>query len=366
MTSELKQTPFSTSYPDGVVEWIDVFGFAVPLTWGDPDAEYAAVRNDAAAMEFSMLLKWDVTGPAAIKTVNSIFSRNISNMQAGQIAYGVVTTSEGKMVDDCTVFVHGPEHVRIFGGNQAVEEILDNHRPANVKVKQRREDFAQLSVQGPKSRTILQKLTSTSLANDALPYYRFLEDIDMSGITVQVSRLGFTGELGYEILLPANQADSFWNALFQAGETDGLVAAGAAAVMMCRIESGMIMAELEYDHTMTPFECRMGWAVDLSKPEFQGKSALETAEASAKIDVCSLIFSQQDDYDGATLLIDNEPVGHVTMAIPSPYLEGKFLCLARLCRRHSKPGTVLQVKQGKTATVVAMPVYDPKRIRVRS
>ncbi len=129
------------------------------------------------------------------------------------------------MVDDCTVFFHGPEHVRIFGGNPQVGDYLDNHRPENVSVAQKREELAQLSVQGPKSREILQKLTKQDLSNDSLPYYWFIENVYMAGTSVQVSRLGFTGELGYEIPVPASKSKLFWDELFAVVTPDGLLPA---------------------------------------------------------------------------------------------------------------------------------------------
>ena len=368
MNEELKQTPFAAAYPAGVVEWIDVFGYAVPVTWGDPGAEHDAVRNRAAAMEFSMLLKWDIEGPGAVQVVDSIFSRDVSRMESGQVAYGVVVSEDGTMVDDCTVFVHSPDHVRIFGGNPEVGEFLEKYRQGNVSITPRRDQLAQLSVQGPESRNILQQLTDASLSNDSLPYYRFLTDVDMAGMSVQVSRIGFTGELGYEIMLPVENAVAFWNALFEVGAPSGLLPAGAAAVMMCRIESGMIMAEFEYDESMTPYDCRMGWAVDLDKKDFQGKQALVSAKDKSSLTVVSVVLSQDGEYDGVSLLVDGTKVGFITMAIPSPCLGGRVLGLARVDRAHSEIGTEfdLDAESSAKAEIVPMPVYDPERTRVRS
>ncbi len=367
MNEELKQTPFAAAYPAGVVEWIDVFGYAVPVTWGDPVAEYDAVRNQAAAMEFSMLLKWDIEGPGAIQVVDKVFSRDVGRMESGQIAYGVVVNEDGTMVDDCTVFVYNDDHVRIFGGNPKVEQFLDQYRPENVSITQRRDQLAQLSVQGPESRHILQQLTNTSISNSSLPYYRFLTDVDMAGMSVQVSRIGFTGELGYEIMLPVEHAVEFWEALFKAGTDYGLLPAGAAAVMMCRIESGMIMAEFEYDESMTPYDCRMGWAVDLDKECFQGKKALASAKDKSELTVVSVVLSEEGEYDGVSLWADGAKVGYITMAIPSPHLEGQILGLARLDCIYSGLGTKLELdeKYSAIAEVVQMPVYDPERTRVR-
>jgi len=364
----LKSTPFAAAYPGGVVEWIDVLGCAVPLTWGDPVAEYNAVRRAAAAMEFSMLLKWDVEGNGAVATVNAVFSRDVGTLSPGRIAYGVVVNESGGMVDDCTVFVHSAEHIRVFGGNPEVGDYLDAHRSAGVRVTQRRDDVAQLSVQGPSSRRILQRLTDADLSGDALPYYRFLTGVTMAGLTAQVGRIGFTGELGYEIVLPARHAETFWHALFDVGAPAGLLPAGAAAVMMCRIESGMLMAELEYDHSMTPFECRMGWAVDFSKAHFHGRQALMAARENPVLTVVSVLLPAGAEYDGVALMSNGVEVGRISMAVTSPYLGGETLGLARVKREFSAVGAELDLAgvAGGAAKIVETPVYDPGRVRVRS
>ncbi len=368
MTEKLKQTPFAVAYPEGVTEWIDVFGYAVPLTWGDPLAEYNAVRNHAAAMEFSMLLKWDIEGMGAVNVADSIFSRNVTRMRSGSITYGAVLNENATMADDCTVFVHSDTHVRVFGANPQVGEFIEKYRPESVRVTQRRDQLAQLSVQGPASRAILQQLTVTSLSNEALPYYRFLSDVNMAGFSVQVSRIGFTGELGYEIVLPVEHAVQFWNALFEAGKHSGLLPAGAAAVMMCRVEAGMIMGELEYDDSMSPYECRMQWTIDQDKQHFQGKQALAVARKNAKYTIVSVVLSNEGDFDGKSLWRNEVKVGFITMAIPSPHLNGQFLGLARVERAHSSVGTTFELDSvhATQAKIVSMPVYDPSRVRVRS
>lgn len=365
----LKKTPFADHYGDGVVEWLDVFGYGIPLTWGDVPAEYDAVRNHAAAMEFSMLLKFDVEGPGALETVNRIYSRDLSGMTAGKIAYGCVVTPDGMMVDDCTVFVYGPEHVRVFGAHDEVGDFLAAAKTDGVTITERRDKLAQLSVQGPKSRQILQRMTSTDLSNTSLPYYNFLTGVDLSGIPSQVSRLGFTAELGYEVLIPVERAGEFWAALLAAGKDDGLLPAGGAVVMTCRVEAGLIMGGLEFDENTSPYECRMGWAVDLDKDDFQGKAALTRLKDTPRHRVVSVIIEgPEQEYSGATLSSGAEAVGTVTMALPSFHLNGKILGLAKVAVAQSKVGTVLGITADgdAKAEVVPMPVYDPERKRVRS
>lgn len=365
----LMQTPFTQCYPKTVDEWVDVFGFALPLSFGDPEAEYHAVRNAAAVMEFSLLNKWDIQGPGALETVNKVYSRDVSALASGQIAYGVVTDDQGLMLDDCTINFYGPEHIRVYGVNPEVEASLRRNLTPGTTMTDLRADFGHMSVQGPKSREILQGMTTTDLSNAALPYYHFLTGVDLAGIPVQVSRMGFTAELGYEILVDADQAVALWDALFEAGRDYGLMAAGSATVMTARVEAGMMMGELEYDNTVTPYDCRLGWAVDLDKADFQGRAALITAKESSARTVVSIVLSGEGDFEGAPLMHDGNNVGHITMALPSPFLNGKFLGLCRLQRCAAKIGTVLALggdHVGVTAEVVRTPVYDPERKRVRS
>jgi aminomethyltransferase len=248
----LKPTPFLPLYGDGVVEWTDVLGFAMPLTWGDVPGEYGAIRNAVAAIEFSVLLKYEVKGPGALATVDAVYSRDVAGMAAGKIAYGVIVTDEGYMIDDCTVFVHGPEHVQVIGGSEHIgESLLRAARPGTV-IAERRGDLAQLAVQGPNSRALLQRLTTADLSNKALPYYNFITGIEVAGIPAQLSRLGFTGELGYEVIIPVARAADLWAALTKEGRDLGFRAAGGAALMTVRMEAGLLLSGLDYGPGTTP------------------------------------------------------------------------------------------------------------------
>ncbi len=144
-------------------------------------------------------------------------------------------------------------------------------------------------------------------------------------------------------MLPVDSAQAFWDALFIVGEPLGLLPAGAACVMMCRIEAGLIMGEVEYDHTMTPYECRMAWSVDLNKDNFHGKDALIESQKNPSLDIVSVIFPEEGEYDGVELMDNNKKVGLVTMAIPSPCLGGKFLGLARIDRAYAIVGNKLDL-----------------------
>lgn len=139
----------------GVAEWMDVFGFAIPVTWGDPAAEHDAIGNPVPVIEFSVLLKYDATGP-------------------------------GVLLREC------------------------------------RAGLALIALQGPKSRALLQGLAKADLSNAGLPCYSVCTGVKIAGIPMQISRLGFTGELGYELLLPLAKTPMLWQALTTAGAAHGL------------------------------------------------------------------------------------------------------------------------------------------------
>jgi glycine cleavage system aminomethyltransferase T len=367
----LRSTPFSPRYDDRVEEWMDVYGHAVPLFITDPAEEYEAFRTAAGALDYSMLYKWHVEGEDALATVDAVFSRSVRGLGAGRIAYGVVVDADGFMIDDVTVAVLAPGHVVVTGGNPATQESLIAHAPDGTTVTERRDEFAVLTLQGPRSREVLQRLTHVDVSNDAFPYYTFIRDVLVAGIGAQVSRIGFTAELGYEIQVPRERALDLWDAVLDAGADLGVKAAGALALLTCRTEAGMIMGELEYDHTVTPFECRMGWAIDFDKGPFQGRDALLAKKGTVPGRVVSVIVDAAPEAaEGARLELDGRDVGYVTMAVPSPVLDGATLGLARVHRDAVKPGTALTAVAADgskaDATVKPTPVYDPERTRVRA
>ncbi|KAA1380584.1 aminomethyltransferase family protein [Aeromicrobium fastidiosum] len=367
-TTDLRPTPFAARFPETAGEAIDVYGFAVPLFLVDVDEEYDAIRHRVAVLEFSMLFKWDVRGADAVAVADAVFSRNLRDLAARRIAYGVVVDESGHMLDDVTGTVLADDHVRIIGGNPATVDALRRHAEGrDAEVTEIRDTLGVLSVQGPRSRELLQRLTDRDMSNEAFPYYSYDPAMTVAGIPAHVNRMGFTAELGYEVMVPVERALELWDALFEAGQDLGVQAASAGALMVARVEAGMVMGEVEYDATSTPFECRMGWAVDFDKGDFQGREALLSLKDGVSARVVSVVVDADPDAaDGARLVDAGEDVGWVTMAVPSPVLDGKTLGLARVAVGSAKIGTTLALADGAVATVVRTPVYDPDRDRVRS
>ena len=367
--ADLRTTPYSVFYPDGLEMWRDIFGCALPIHCGDPAGEYQALRNACALMEYSMLYRWHVEGPGALDAVNSVVTRDLTKLSDGAIAYGAVVDDDGMMLDDITMFRVSDQHILVIGGNHdALDALLRDVAPDGTTVEQRRDTTAQLSIQGPKSREILQSITSADLSNEALPYYHFLPAVEIGGVTGQLNRMGFTAELGYEFICDADDTEAFGTAVLDAGAGHGIRFAGMSTMMTARLEGGLIIADLEYDHTSTPFECRLGWTVDFDKADFRGKDALLAAKDNASDRVVTVVVDGHDNVLLAPVSIDGEEVGTVTRAVASPTF-GRTVGLARVRRSASTIGTQLAGEVDGvafTAEVVATPMYDPERARVRS
>jgi len=367
---DLKPTPFSPRFADEVSEWVDGFGYAAPLAVSTSEAEYKAVREAVGALDFSMLYKVDVEGKGALELVNSLVTRDLRSLAPGRVAYGAVVDEDGMMVDDVTSIVFSPEFVRVTGGTARLEELLRELGGVGIRVSQRREEIGHLCLQGPRSREVLAAVTDDDLSNEAFPYYTYKPRVELAGVPVHLNRLGFTAELGYEIWVDVEHALGVWDALFAVGEPVGLIPVGAIAVMMLRIEAGLIMGDgLEYDSTVSPFECGLGWTIDFEKGPFQGREALLALKESAPTQLVTIrLPTGGDTASGAPLELAGKRVGQVTMSMPSPYT-GDTLGLARVTREHAVVGTrpVAVIDDGSIeGEIVRMPVYDPDRIRVRS
>jgi aminomethyltransferase len=365
-----KETAFYPRLKALTGEWMDLFGYWAPLVVTETQEEYRAVREAAGLMDFSMLRKVDIEGPGALALVNSIVTRDVSQLQPGKIAYGALCDEDGKMIDDCTVMLRAPDRIRFCGANDRDAEIFAaKAEGTEITVRECTDAMPHLCLQGPASRDLLQPLASQDLSNAAFPYYTFREDVAIAGIPIFMTRLGYTAELGYELWVERGRELELWDALIEACAPQGMKVIGMNALDLFRIEGGFIIGGVEYDPTVSPYECRLGWSVALDKGDFQGRAGLERDREATSLRLTSVVLeSGGDDATGAPLQVDGHDAGFVTQAIVSPHLGGKTLGLAKLPKELVQPGTKVTARVGEASVsgeVVGHPVYDPERIRAK-
>jgi glycine cleavage system T protein (aminomethyltransferase) len=366
-----KETAFYPRLQALTDEWMDLFGYLAPLVVTDVLEEYRAVRESAGLMDFTMLRKVDIDGPGALELVNTVVTRDVSKLTPGKIAYGALADEDGKMVDDCTVLLRAPDRIRFCGANDRDHAIFsDKAAGTGITVREFTDEMPHLCLQGPRSREMLQGLTDADLSNEVFPYYTFREDVAIAGVPIFMTRLGYTAELGYELWVERERALELWDALVEALEPQGMKVIGMTALDLFRIEGGFIIGGIEYDPTVSPYECGLGWSVDLDKGEFRAREALARDKDATELRLTSVTLdSGGDAASGSPIIVGGEEVGLVTQAVESPYLDGRTLGLAKIRKDLKEPGTRIEAKVDGALVpgeVVRHPAYEPERRRVRS
>jgi aminomethyltransferase len=368
-TTATKETAFYPRLQELTDEWMDLFGYWAPTVVTDTQEEYRAVREAAGLMDFTMLRKVDIEGEGAQDFINTLVTRDVSKLTPGRIAYGALTDENGKMVDDCTTMMRSPDRIRFCGANDRDYEIFTEKAPSGISVREFTDDMPHLCVQGPRSREILQSIANQDLSNDVFPYYTFREDVEIADIPIFMTRLGYTAELGYELWVDRDRALDLWDALLASGAPQGLKLIGMVALDLFRIEGGFIIGGIEYDPTVSPYECGLGWSVDLDKGDFQGREALVRDKEATKLRLTSVVLEGGgDEASGGEIGVDGEEVGFVTQAVESPFLGGKTLGLAKIRKDLKEPGRRIEVQVGEhqiPGEVAEHPVYDKERKRAK-
>jgi aminomethyltransferase len=366
-----KETHFYPQLKAVTDQWMDLFGYWAPSVVTDPLDEYRAVRERAGIMDFGMLRKYDIDGAGALEVVNGVVARDLKKLRVGQIAYGPLCNDDGKMVDDCTVGIRAQDRIRACGANDKDKGFFERAAAGkSITVREFTDEVGHLCLQGPLSREWLQSLTDADLSRGAFPYYTFKEEVSIAGIPVFMTRLGYTAELGYELWVTADRAADLWDRLQEALAPKGMRVVGMTALDLLRIEGGFIIGGIEYNESVSPYECGLGWAVELDKGAFQGKPAILKDKDAAPMRLMSVTLdSGGDAATNAPITRNGKKIGYVTQAIVSPLLNGKTLGLAKIEKADAKLGApVSATVDGREVAgqLGAQKVYDPERKRVRS
>ena len=341
-------------------------GWFWSVSFGDPDREYAAVRDDVGMWDVSPLNKWEFRGPDALEAAQRVHSNDILGLQVGQVRYGAFLDEDGLLVDDGTVFKHADDRLWVMtNGMERSEYFADATKGLDVAIDYIAESLPNLQIQGPRSRELLRTLTDADV--DTLPYFRFIpEQVAVGGVPVWLSRTGFSGELGFELFLRPEHADALWEAVEAAGATPY----GVEVIEPLRIETGMIVTDYDYEpHTRTPYDLGLERVVALdASGEFMGKDKLReiASEPPNRLKTLRVDGDELPAY-GAVVTKGNQEVGVLT----SPAISPRFgnIGIGILRNDVASDGTrvdVALVDGTAGATVDVLAIYDPQKRRPRS
>jgi aminomethyltransferase len=359
--------------------------------------EYNAIRNAAALIDISPLYKYRITGKDATKLVNRVITRDINKVKVGQVIYCCWCDEQGNVIDDGTISRLEENVYRWTAADPSLRWFRQNGLNLDVQIEDISEKLAALALQGPTSAKLLKSVADADVAN--LKYFRVTQG-KIAGIPVDISRTGYTGDLGYEIWIPCgdgakNDAVKVWDALAEKGKQFDLHAAGMLALDVARVEAGLLLIEVDYTSSKkaliasqkySPYELGLAKMVHLEKENFIGKRALEQ---DARKGVPRQLVGLEVDWPGVEALYERygltpaapsaasrvavpiysgeKQVGKATTTSWSPILK-KLIALASIETEYAKPGTQLRMEitieamRLKTnAKVTTLPFFNPPR-----
>jgi aminomethyltransferase len=353
--------------------------------------EYNAIRNAAALIDISPLFKYVITGPDAARLINRVIPRDVSKMAVGQVVYTPWCDEHGKTIDDGTVTRLDEQRFRWTAADPTLRWLHQNAAGLNVSIADTSEGTAALALQGPTSAAILGACGADI---DGLAYFRATHT-RIGGVAVDISRTGYTGDLGYEIWMPADRALEIWDALMHTGQPFGIKAAGMLALDVARVEAGLLLLDVDFigsrkattaAQQYTPFEMGLGRLVQIDKGPFVGRDALaeEASRGPARM-IVGLEINWEDverlheraglvpvapaaaSRVAVPVMRGGRQVGRATTTAWSPVLK-RLIALATIEAPYFVPGTPVEFeitvdahRHLARATVVPTPFFRPNR-----
>jgi aminomethyltransferase len=355
--------------------------------------EYNAIRNAAALIDISPLYKYRITGRDATKLVDRIVTRNMQKVAVGQVVYTPWCDEHGKVIDDGTVSRLEQNTYRWTAADPNFRWFHQNALGLNVSIEDISDKVAALALQGPTSGKLLKTVVNGADIS-SLKYFHVTKAA-IAGVPVEVSRTGYTGDLGYEIWVDWNQAKTIWDALMEKGLPFDIHPAGMLALDVARIEAGLLLIEVDFNSSKkavieaqkySPFELGLGRLVNLDKARFVGQDALIAEQKNGhareimglEIDWTSIerIYEQVGlaptmpataSRVAVPIYKGGSQIGKATSTTWSPSLK-RLIALATIDREYAKVGssidiemTVEAVRHRVPAEVVKTPFFNPKR-----
>ncbi|WP_370414998.1 glycine cleavage system aminomethyltransferase GcvT [Streptomyces fradiae] len=357
----------------------DFAGWDMPLRYGSERDEHNAVRNQAGLFDLSHMGEITVTGPQAVELLDYALVGNISTVGNGRARYTMICQEDGGIIDDLIVYRLGEteagfsEYMVVANASNAqvvLDALAARSEGFDAEVRDDRDAYALIAVQGPESPGILKSLTDADL--DGLKYYAGLPGT-VAGVDALIARTGYTGEDGFELFLKPADAEGVWRALTEAGKDVGLIPCGLSCRDTLRLEAGMPLYGHELNTSLTPFDAGLGRVVKFEKTtnegRFVGREALEkAAERAASAPPRKLVGliaeGRRVPRAGMSVVANGEVIGEITSGAPSPTL-AKPIAMAYVDAAFAEPGTEgvgVDIRgTHEPYTVVALPFYKRQK-----
>ena len=370
----LKRSPLDRIHRELGADMVEAGPWQRPHSYGSPQEEYLAVRHRVGIIDVSTLGKLDVRGKDAGALLDRVYTHRFSNLRVGRIRYGVLCSDNGTILDDGTVARVSDDHFFVTTTSGNVDMIEEWFKWWNAgtglcaHVTNVTSDYAAVNVAGPHARQTLAKLTDIDLSPKAFRYMRYAQG-EIAGIPGMLLRIGFVGEAGWEVHVPAEYGEYLWEGIIDAGSEFGIAPFGLEAQRVLRLEKKHIIVGQDTDAVSNPLESDMEWTVRFDKEDFIGRAGLlAIRDRGLRNKLVGFVMRNgQVPDDGVPVVAGRAPIGRVTSARRSP-TTGKGFGLAWVPVEMAEEGCQISVLidgRPQPAQVTLRPFYDPDGKRLR-
>lgn len=357
----MKRTAFHALHTALGAKMVEFAGFEMPIQYSSIFEEHRCVRKNVGVFDVSHMGEIEVRGSDAAAFVQNVTVNDVSKLAPGKVQYSAMCYDDGGIVDDLLVYHRGDHFMLVVNAANCAKDFqwLRDHADGDVQVIDRSDEISLLAVQGPNAISTLQKLTSVDLAS--MPYYTFI-DGTLAGVSMTISRTGYTGEVGFELYFSSDVAlsERVWHAIMEAGKEFGIQPVGLGARDTLRLEMGFRLYGSDIDQTTNPLEAGLGWITKLEKGNFIGRDALLKVKQNGlkrKLVGFTMIDEKAFPRHGCDIQVNGSSVGTVTSGTVSPTLE-KGIGMGYVAVPHAENGAriniVIRNKEAK-AVITKLP-----------
>ncbi len=358
---ELLRTPLHAWHQAHGGRMVDFAGWSMPVQYTSIVEEHRTVRQSVGLFDISHMGRLTFFGSGALDWIQRVTTNDVARLTDNQIQYSLMPNERGGMIDDLLVYRQPFAFIVVCNASNRDNVLAQFERypvQAEAKLADRTLDTAMIAVQGPAALDIVQPLFNQPLGS--VGYYHLTMGRLLGDADAVISRTGYTGEDGFELIVGAAQAERVWEALLESGQERGIRPCGLGARDTLRFEAAMPLYGHELSDTINPFEAGVGWAVKLAKGEFVGREALRSLKANpGRKRVGLRLEGKRIAREGYVVRFDGREVGRVTSGTFSPALD-QSLAMALVAPDAAPEGGswIVDVRGHEVpATVVPLPFY---------
>ena len=356
----LKRTPFYSLHTALGAKMVEFAGYEMPVQYSGIIKEHLTVRQKVGIFDVTHMGEFFVSGSDALAFLQKVTINDVARLKQGRVQYSAMCYHDGGIIDDLLIYRMENQYMLVVNASNLQKDFdwLKSQKFGDVEIENVSDTTALLSIQGPKSLATLQKLTKEDLSK--VEYYSFTRNT-LAGISMIISRTGYTGELGFELYFNTNaeQAKKIWNAIFDAGKEFGITPVGLGARDTLRLEMGFCLYGNDIDKTTHPLEAGLGWITKLNKNDFNGRDAVVKAkqEGLKRKLIGFTVPDRTLARHGYKIMYNARVVGQVTSGTFSPSLQ-KGIGMGYVASELANVGTIISILvRGKEipATIVTLP-----------